>query len=128
MLAKEIKPVWTAPVLLLLLVFTINFEYVGKTLIPSGYEAEYGELVSEIDSIEEEFMQGAGERPVYGESILIVDDRADQLRAKVLPYAAVPGVTRLLLPSEGGKIPGETEIAEAAAEYNARVIDLRRNR
>ena len=128
MLAKEIKPVWTAPVLLLLLVFTINFEYVGKTLIPSGYEAEYGELVSEIDSIEEEFMQGAGERPVYGESILIVDDRADQLRAKVLPYAAVHGVTRLLLPSEGGKIPGETEIAEAAAEYNARVIDLRRNR
>ena len=125
-LKKKTRPVWAAPLMVFMLAFTINFRYAGKTLIPSGYEKEYGELISEIDSIEAEFMQAAGERPEYGENILIVDDSADQLRAKVLPYAAVPGVTRLLLPSEDGIMPTEQEIARASEEYNARVIDLRR--
>ncbi|MBO5551344.1 MAG: hypothetical protein J5966_05235, partial [Lachnospiraceae bacterium] len=68
----------------------------------------------------------AGELPAYGESIVVVDYSSDQLRAKVLPYAAVPGVTRLIRPDGDGSGPSEGEIEDAAKEYGARVIDLRR--
>ena len=117
---------WVPPALIMVLFCTLNFGYIGKTLIPSGYEREYGSLISEIDSIEKEFMEVAGQLPGYGENIVIVDDSEDQLRAKVLPYAAVPGVVRLLRPTDDGIMPSEREIAEASKEYNARVIDLRR--
>ena len=117
---------WIAPVFTLVLAVTINYPYVAKTLIPSGYAREYGGTVAEIEAIEDEFMQAAGELPSYGESILVVDYTTDQLRAKVIPYAAVPGVTRLIRPDEEtGSMPTEQDIADKAAEYNARVIDLR---
>ena len=122
----RIRHRWIAPAFVLLLACTINFSYVAKTLIPAGFEREYGEAVSEIDSIEREFLEAAGERPAYGESILIVDYTTEQLRAKVLPYAAVPGVVRIIRPDEEtGVMPTEQEIEERAGEYGARVIDLR---
>lgn len=126
MLKTEVRPKWVMPVVMILLTATLNFDYVGKTLIPAGYEKEYGELISEIDAIEEEFVAVSGERPVYGESIVIIDPSTDQLRAKVLPYAAVPGVTRLIRPSDEGVMPSEQEIVETAEYYGARIIDLRR--
>lgn len=126
MLKTKIKPKWIMPAVIVLLAVTVNFDYVGKTLIPAGYEKDYGELISEIDAIEEEFMTVAGGRPEYGESIVIIDPSTDQLRAKVLPYAAVPGVTRLIRPSDEGVMPSEQEIAEMADYYEARIIDLRR--
>ncbi len=126
MLGKDDWPRWVRPLVVILLAMTINFGYVAKTMIVSGYEKEYGSLIAEIDSIEEEFMQKAGNLPTYGENIVIVDYSDDQLRAKVLPYAAVPGVTRLIRPDDKGAMPDEKEIAYEAAEYNARIIDLRR--
>ena len=125
-LTARIRLKWIAPAFVLLLACTINFSYVAKTLIPAGFEQEYGEAVSEIDSIEREFFEAAGERPAYGESILIVDYTTEQLRAKVLPYAAVPGVVRIIRPDEEtGIMPTEQEIEKRAEEYGARVIDLR---
>ncbi|MCR5774847.1 MAG: hypothetical protein K6G42_07145 [Lachnospiraceae bacterium] len=121
-------PGWVMPAFLAMLAITINYPYVAKTLIPSGYEKEYGETIEEIEEIEKEFMDAAGELPAYGESILVVEYTTDQLRAKVIPYAAVPGVTRLIRPSEEGEMPTESEIEEAAADYGARVIDLRGDR
>ena len=106
-------------------------QYATSPLNQSKYDAldaarEYGGTVAEIEAIEDEFMQAAGELPSYGESILVVDYTTDQLRAKVIPYAAVPGVTRLIRPDEEtGSMPTEQDIADKAAEYNARVIDLR---
>ncbi|MBO4336901.1 MAG: hypothetical protein J5842_02355, partial [Lachnospiraceae bacterium] len=122
----DFSPGWIAPVVVLMLAATINYGYIAKTLVPSGYEREFGEVIAEIDSIEDEFIRSAGGMPGYGESIVIVDDSADQLRAKVLPYAAVPGVTRIVGPSDDGTMPDDKEIADTAEEYNARIIDLRR--
>ena len=125
MLKEKISPAWIAPVVMLMLAATINYGYVARTLIPSGYEREYGGAIAEIDAIQEEFYRSSGGIPEYGESIVIVDDSGDQLRAKVLPYAAVPGVVRLIRPAEDGTMPTEREIADEAAEYNARIVDLR---
>lgn len=125
-LRTGLKPLWLGPAFILVLASTVNYGYIARTLIPSGYTEEYGSVIAEIDSIQEEFINAAGEIPGYGESIVIVDDSDDQLRAKVLPYAAVPGVTRLIRPSDDGKMPDEREIARAAEEYNARIVDLRR--
>ncbi len=126
LMKERLRPVWTAPLITLVLAVTVNFGYVERTLVPSGYQREYGELIAEIDSIEEEFLKAAGERPGYGECIVVVDPSEDQLRSKVLPYAAVPGVTRLIKPAEDGTMPDEGEIQDMADDYNARIIDLRR--
>lgn len=126
MFNSSLKPLWLGPALMLMLASTVNYGYVARTLVPSGYAKEYGGVIAEIDSIEKEFIDAAGEMPGYGENIVIVDYSDDQLRAKVLPYAAVPGVTRLVRPSEDGKMPDEREISEAADEYDARIVDLRR--
>lgn len=124
LLAVRLKVSWAMPAFILILAATINFPYVAKTLIPSGYEREYGGTIAEIDAIGEEFMSAAGELPGYGESILVVDYSLDQLRAKVIPYAAVPGVTRVMKPSDDGEMPTEQEIEDEAADHGARVIRL----
>ncbi|MBR1524648.1 MAG: hypothetical protein IJ641_09385 [Lachnospiraceae bacterium] len=126
LLAVELKPEWVMPAFMLLLALTINYPFVAETLNPAGYEKQFGATIAEIDAIEQEFMDAAGDFPAFGESILIVDHTSDQLRAKVLPYAAVPGVTRIIRPDENGKEPSEQEIKEMAEEYGARIIDLRR--
>ena len=126
LLVEEIRPVWAMPALMLMFAVTLNYPFIMKTLSPAGFDREFGETVREIDSISDEFFKAAGEQPAYGEKIVIVDPSQDQLRAKVLPYAAVPGVTRLIRPDADGNVPSESEIAETAEEYGARVIDLRR--
>ena len=126
LLVEEIRPVWAMPALVLMLAVTLNYPFIMKTLSPAGFDREFGETVREIDSISDEFFKAAGEQPAYGEKIVIVDPSQDQLRAKVLPYAAVPGVTRLIRPDADGNVPAESEIEETAEEYGARVIDLRR--
>ena len=125
LLMTELKPGWAMPALMLVLAMTVNYPFIAKTLVPAGYEKAFGETINEIDAIENEFMQAAGERPGYGESIVIADNSIDQLRAKVLPYAAVPGVTRLVRPEAEGERLSDEEIREKADEYGARVIDLR---
>lgn len=142
LLSVKLRAVWIAPITVAVLIATINFPFVARTLIPSGYREAFGGTIAEIDAIEAEFAQayrasiaggdaeGSGKdessiRPGFGESLLVVDDSDDQLRAKVLPYAAVPGVTRIVLPDGDGTMPSEQEIEERAASYGARIIDLR---
>lgn len=122
---SKIMPSWGGIMLALVLAFTINYPYVARTMIPSAYEKEFGGVIESIDAIEEEFLAASGGMPGYGESILAVDHTRDQLRAKVIPYAAVPGVTRLVQPDENGKMPDEAEIREMADEYDARIIELK---
>jgi hypothetical protein len=71
-------------------------------------------------------MERSGAPAHYGEKIVIIDDGEGQLRDKVLPYAAVPGVVRLIRPDAEGKMPTEEEIREMIAERSPeRVVDMR---
>ncbi len=123
----ERLPVWIPPMLTLLLLCTVNYAFVSKTLIPSGYQAEYGKIIKEKEEIISEFLDAAGDPVRYGENIVIIDDSGEQLRAKVLPYAAVPGVVKLVIPDENGDLPTDEEIVETARNVGAeRIVDLRR--
>lgn len=120
-------PVWIQSLLLLLMFSTVNYAYVSATLLPAGYEAAYGDTLREKEEIIKEFSDAVRDDPVrYGENIVIIDESEDQLRAKVLPYAAVPGVVKLIEPDDTGAMPTEDEIAEIAEECGAeRIVDLR---
>lgn len=120
-------PVWIPPLLVLLMLSTVNYAYVSSTLLPAGYEAAYGDTIREKEEIIREFSDAVGDDPVrYGENIVIIDESEDQLRAKVLPYAAVPGVVKLIEPDDTGAMPSEEEIAETAEGFGAeRIVDLR---
>ncbi len=120
-------PVWIQPLIVLLMLSTVNYAYVSSTLLPAGYETAYGDTIREKEEIIKEFSDAVGDDPVrYGENIVIIDESEDQLRAKVLPYAAVPGVVKLIEPDDTGVMPTEEEIAETIKDSGAlRVVDLR---
>ncbi len=122
----RLLPAWLTPLLTMLMLFTVNYPYVASTLVPAGYETAYGEVIREKEKIEAEYMERSGAPAHYGEKIVIIDDGEGQLRDKVLPYAAVPGVVRLIRPDAEGKMPTEEEIREMIAERSPeRVVDMR---
>jgi hypothetical protein len=122
----RLLPAWVTPLLTMLMLFTVNYPYVARTLVPAGYETAYGEVIREKERIEAEYMERSGAPAHYGEKIVIIDDGEGQLRDKVLPYAAVPGVVKLIRPDAEGKMPTEEEIREMIAERSPeRVVDMR---
>jgi len=124
--ADRALPSWTVPVITLVMLATVNYPYVARTLLPAGYEAAYGEVIREKEEIEKEYLERSVEPAHYGEKIVIIDDGEGQLRDKVLPYAAVPGVVKLIRPDENGNMPSEEELRDMIAERTPdRVVDMR---
>ena len=84
------------------------------------------EVIREKEEIEKEYLERSVEPAHYGEKIVIIDDGEGQLRDKVLPYAAVPGVVKLIRPDENGKMPSEEELRDMIEERTPdRVVDMR---
>ena len=108
------------------LLLTVNFPLVSETLLPGGFMRSRGEIVEKKEAIEAEVLEAlGGELPAYGENIVIVDHSSDQLRAKVIIYAAVPGVVKLIQEDEAGNLPSRQELEQTAADQGAsRVIEL----
>jgi|GEM_PF-2090823 len=124
--AERALPSWPLPVITLVMLATVNYPYVARTLLPSGYESSYGEVIREKEEIEKEYLERSVEPAHYGEKIVIIDDGEGQLRDKVLPYAAVPGVVKLIRPDENGKMPSEEELRDMIEERTPdRVVDMR---
>ncbi|MBQ1880621.1 MAG: hypothetical protein II156_03205, partial [Lachnospiraceae bacterium] len=124
--ADRALPSWLLPVITLVMLATVNYPYVARTLLPAGYEAAYGEVIREKEEIEKEYLERSVEPAHYGEKIVIIDDGEGQLRDKVLPYAAVPGVVKLIRPDENGNMPSEEELRDMIAERTPdRVVDMR---
>ena len=109
------------PVVTAAFLVTLNYPYMAKTLIPAGFQNEYGDEVSRMDAIDRELQSVLTPEMQYGAHILFVDAVDDMERAKMIPYCAVPYVVRITNPAEMGDLTIRA-VMDAAEDFGAAYI------
>ncbi|MCR5487635.1 MAG: hypothetical protein K6F35_08915 [Lachnospiraceae bacterium] len=106
--AKLVYPVLTA-----LFMLTVNYGYIGETLLPSGFEKANREALMRQDAIEDELKSVFSEDMHYGDHILYVDSEYNMERSKMIPYCSVPYVVRIIWPEKGEGVDPDHVLSEA---------------
>ena len=107
--------------LILFFLFTLNYSYMGQTLVPSGFKEAYGEQVRQMDMLENRLQKIFSDDMHYGEHILFVAEDNDDGRDNMLPYCSVPYVVKLLSYPEGTSLTTD-EILDSAGNFNAEYV------
>ena len=105
----------------ILLAATVNYPYIGRTLIPSGFAKAYGDVLAQREEIDKELAPLFPPTLSYGSHIIFVDGADTIERAKTIPYCSVPYVARIL-DAETYDILDLEAVREEADDFRAEYV------